>query len=147
MSERLPTPDGLLEGDRRERLLSRWLLPGGVTLVAMAVGFGLVGGLLIGLETLILGSMLTEALALAVMYLVPHVVVGFWIGRRQGMGLEPPIAAGVAPVVVFVFSLVLFDGPVATPINAALITVGAIAVWSAVFAAGMAAGARVMPER
>jgi len=125
----------------RDRLLVGWLLPGAAAIGAMAVGFALVAVVLLTREPLIVGALWTELLALAVMYLFPHLVAGLWFGRRHGLAVDPPVAAGLAPVVVLVVTLVLFGGPVLTPLFVPLVTLGAIAGWAAVFAAGMAVGA------
>jgi len=125
----------------RDRLVVGWLVPGGSAVGAMAVGFVLVAVVLLTNEPLVTGSGWQQALALATMVLFPHLAAGLWFGRRHGPALVPPVAAGVAPVVVLVFALALHGGPVLTPVLVPLVTLGAVATWAAVFAAGMAAGA------
>jgi len=124
----------------REYLFEFGLLPALATILAMAVGFALVGGVLMAREGLIRGSVWTQVLALLVMLVVPQFAVGLWVGRRSGLAVGPPIAAGLAPVVVLVVALGAFGGPVSTPIQTPIFTVLAVAVWSGVCACGMAVG-------
>ena len=131
----------------RSRLQTGVLLPTGAVLVAMAVGFILVGGLLLAWEQAILGAEWSRWFALAVMYLLPHFVVGYWIGTRNGLSVESPLAAGIAPVLLLVVSLALFGGPVSTPLRAPLLTGGAIVGWTLTFAAGMVLGVRLTRNR
>jgi len=133
-------PDGWADSDR---LRERWLLPGVAVLGAMAAGFVVVAAVLLTWEVAIVDSLWTRLLALALMYLLPHIGVGYWVGRRQGLAVEPPIAAGLAPVLLLVVMLFLFGGPALTPVRAPLVTVGAVAVWSGAFAVGMVAGTRL----
>ncbi len=131
--------DGGREEDRR-RLLLGGLLPGGATVLGMAAGFTIVAGILMVREELIVGRLWTRILAIAVMYLLPQFVVGLWMGRRYGPSIGPPIAAGLAPVVVMVLALGAFSGPIGTPLQAPGLTVGAFVVWSVVCAGGMLVG-------
>lgn len=135
--------EGGLGGDRR-RLLLGGLLSGAATVLAMAVGFAVVAAVLMLREGLIVGRLWTRMFALAVMYLLPQFVVGLWVGRRYGLSIGPPIAAGLAPVVVLVLALGAFGGPLGTPFRSPALTAGAIVVWSAVCAAGMLVGDAVV---
>jgi len=130
----------------REHLVVGWLVPGGVAVGAMAVGFVLVAAVLLTNEPLVTGSGWQETLALATMFLFPHLVAGLWFGRRHGPAVGPPVAAGFAPVVVLVFALALHGGPVLTPVLAPIATLGAVATWAVVFAAGMYVAALVTTE-
>lgn len=108
----------------------------------MALGFASMGALLLAREQVILASPITQWIAVAIMYLVPHLVAGAWIGSRQGVALEPPIAATVAPVLVLVLALAVFGGPVSTPVQALPMTIGAMVIWGLAFTVGMVAGDR-----
>lgn len=131
----------------RRYLLRMGVIPGVATIVAMAVTFTLVGVLLLTVETVVVGSPVTRALALAVMYLLPQFAVGVWMGTRHGLAVSPAVAAGVAPVVVVVVALGLFGGPMTTPFDSPQLTLGAVVVWSVVCAAGLVVGARVVGPR
>ncbi len=135
--------DAVQERVDRRGLLVGWLVPGGVTVGVMAVGFALVAGVLFANESLVVGSGIVSWFALAVMFLFPHLVAGLLYGRRFGLSVGAPVAAGLAPVVVFVFAMALFGGPVATPLSTALTTLGAIGGWALVFATGMVASVRL----
>ena len=121
----------------RENLVVGWLVPGSAAVVAMAVGFVLVAAVLLTNEPLVTGSGWQRALALATMFLFPHLAAGVWFGRRHGRAVGPPVAAGFAPVVVLIFGLALHRGPVLTPFRAPVAALSAVAAWAAVFAAGM----------
>ncbi|MEF8813135.1 MAG: hypothetical protein V5A55_04885 [Halovenus sp.] len=129
--------------DRRD-FLERGVLPAVATVTAMAGGFTVVGVVLFVREPIIVDRLFTQILALAVMYLLPQFVAGLWIGRRNGVAVAPPIAAGVAPVFVVAVALGLFGGPIATPLQNPGVTVVAVAVWSGVFACGMFVGAAAL---
>ena len=130
----------------RDTLLARVLLPAVATFVAMAVGFGLTAGLLLGVESLLLSSIWTRLLALAVMYVLPLFVAGVWLGDRHGLAVAPPIVAGLTPVVVLVFGFTIFGGPVGTPLSVPLVTLGAVVFWALTFACGFVVGARGLPR-
>lgn len=132
-------------GCHRRRLLVGGLLPGVVTVIGMAAGFALVAGVLMLREGLIVGSLFTRIGALAVMYLLPQFLVGLWMGRRSGLSIGPPIAAGLAPLLVVVLALGSFGGPMGTPFQAPGLTAGAIVVWSLVCAVGMWVGHATRP--
>lgn len=131
----------------RQQLLKMVLLPAVATLGAMAVCFAVVGGLLLVFETFLLGSIVTKAVALVVMYLLPHFLVGTWIGTRTGLAVAPPVAAGLAPIVFLFLMLGAFGGPPLTPLDVPVITLAAIAVWSGIFACGLVVGERVLDPR
>lgn len=128
----------------RQSLVELGLLPAGLTIVAMAVAFGFVALLLLTVETLLLSNIVTRVLALAVMYLLPHFVVGIWYGRRSGVEPVAALAAGIAPILVLVLAFLAFGGPFLTPAQVPAVTLGAVVVWSAMFAAGMYLAARVL---
>lgn len=124
----------------RDRMVQQWLQPAAATLVAMLIAFGLVAGVLLARESLVLGSTVSRVVALVTMYLLPHVVAGFWIGRQMDPALEPALVAGLAPVLFLLIALAAFGGPIATPFRAPLVTVGAVIVWSIAFGVGMVLG-------
>lgn len=128
----------------RQYLVEYGLLPALATILAMAVGFAVVAAVLMVRDGLIRGTVWTRLLALLVMFVVPVFAVGLWVGRRNGLAIGPPIAAGLSPVIVFVLALGAFGGPVTTPVETPVYTVAAVAVWSTVCACGMAAGATVL---
>jgi len=128
----------------RHSLLERGLLPAVAAVAAMAVGFAVVGVVLFVREAVIVDRLWTQILALAVMYLLPQFVAGLWTGRRSGLAVAPPVAAGVAPVLVVGVALGLFGGPVATAVQNPGLTVGAVVVWGIVFACGMLVGAKAL---
>jgi hypothetical protein len=131
----------------RRAVVVNGLLPAGLTLLAMAVSFSLVGGLLLAAEGVVLSNLGTRVLALGVMYLLPQFVVGLWMGARHGLSAGPPLAAGFAPVGFLVLALGAFGGPIATPFGAPLVTAGAVLVWTLVCACGLVVGARVVAPR
>jgi hypothetical protein len=130
----------------RDALLARVLLPAAATFVAMAVGFGLTAGLLLGAESLLLGSIWTRLLALVVMYVLPLFVAGVWLGDRHGLAVAPPIVAGLTPIAVLVFGFAIFGGPVGTPLSVPLVTLGAAVFWTLTCACGLVVGARGLPR-
>jgi hypothetical protein len=134
-------------GSDREYLLSRGVFPALGTVVAMAVTFAAVAGVLFVAEGLILGSVVTQMLALVVMYALPPFVVGLWVGNRDGLLVAPAIAAGVAPIVVLVVALGAFGGPVMTPFESPLLLLGAIVAWSVLCGVGILVGAQVLGPR
>jgi hypothetical protein len=131
----------------REALVARGVVPAAATLGAMAVGFGLVAGVLIARESLILAAPWTKALALAMMYVFPQFVVGLWMGVRHGVTPGPAIAAGLAPIVVLMLALFAFGGPALSPLEVPLVTLGAIVVWGGTCAGGLLVGDRVLAPR
>lgn len=131
----------------RSELLVQGLLPAVGTIVAMAVGFALVMVVLFVREPLIVGSMVTQLLALSIMLLVPQFVVGLVMGSRYGLSVGPPVAAALAPVVVLVIALAAFGGPVGIPLSNIPLTVGAIVAWGLACAGGLVVGARVLAPR
>lgn len=135
--------DALRERVDRDRLVAGWLLPGATVIGAMAVGFVLVAAVLLTSEPLITGALWRELLALATMFLFPHLVAGLWFGRRHEPALGPPIAAGLAPIVVLMLAFAANGGPVLTPFLLPLATLGSVVVWAATFATGMVAGERL----
>jgi len=126
-----------------QRVRREWVVPGGATILAMALCFTVVAALLLAWEVLILDATWTRWAALAVMYVLPHLAVGAWVGRTRPLAVGPPVAAGLAPVLMLVFGLLLFGGPVATPLRAPLVTAGAVLGWTGLFALGMVAGSRL----
>lgn len=128
----------------RQGIVERGLLPAVATVAAMAGGFAVVMVVLFVREPIIVDRLLTQILALVVMYLLPQFVAGLWIGRRNGVAVTPPIAAGIAPVFVVAVALGLFGGPITTPFQSPGVTVVAVAIWSGVFACGMLVGATVL---
>lgn len=136
----------LSTADRRDQLRIG-ALSAGLTILAMAIGFAVIAGILIGRETVILWNIWTRGLALGVMYLLPHVVAGTVIGTRYGLGVVEPLVAGLVPVVVATLSLAAFGGPVLTVFQSPLILVVAVVVWTALFAGGQAVGDRIVAPR
>jgi hypothetical protein len=130
----------------RNTLLARVVLPAAATFVAMAVGFGLTAGLLLGAESLLLGSIWTRLLALVVMYVLPLFVAGVWLGNRDGLALAPPVVAGVTPLVVLVFGFAIFGGPVDTPLSVPFVTLAVAVFWTLTCACGLVVGARGLPR-
>lgn len=131
-------------GIDRRYLLVMGVLPAVVTIIAMAVGFSLVAGILFVREAVIVGSLLTQVLALAVMYVLPQFVVGLWMGTRYGPAVATPIAAGLAPILVLVVALGAFGGPVLSPFESLGITVAAIVVWALVCTCGLLVGSKLL---
>lgn len=144
MFERWHRPDA--ETDK-EYLLRFGALPAIATIVAMGVCFALVAGVLFVRESLIVGSIVTQLLALAVMYVVPLFAVGLWTGNRYGVAAAPAVVAGVTPIVVFVLSLAAFGGPVLTAFGSPLLLVGAVVLWSVVCGLGNVVGSKVLSPR
>lgn len=131
----------------RERLVVEAVLPAVGTIVGMALTFSIMGAIMILRETLIVGRLWTQLFALATMYLVPQFVVGLVIGRRYGLSVGPPIAAGLAPVAFLTLSLGLFGGPISAPFRNIGLTVAAIGGWSLLCAAGMVLGSGALQSR
>lgn len=128
-------------------LVERVLVPALAAVVAMAVGFTIVGVVIMLREEFIRDSTVMSYLALALMFLVPPFAAGLWLGRRQGIGIAQALAAGVAPIVVLILALGAFGGPVGTPFRAPAYTLAAIAVWSSVCACGMALWTKLLGPR
>lgn len=131
-------------GSDREYLLSRGVFPALGTVAVMALTFSVVAGVLFVAEGIILGSVVTQILALTVMYALPPFVVGLWVGNRDGLLVAPAIAAGVAPIVVLVVTLGAFGGPVTTPFERPLLLLGAVAAWSVLCGLGILTGVTVL---
>jgi hypothetical protein len=117
-------------------------LPALATLVAMFVGFAVVTGLLFVAEGALVASSVTQWLTLAVIYLFPHFLVGLGVGTRYGVAVAPPFVIAITPVVALMIAFLAFGGPVSTPFQAPLLTLGAMAVWGVAGAAGLLAGAK-----
>lgn len=132
--------------DRRDQLRVG-ALSAGLTVLAMAIGFAVIAGVLITRETVILWNIWTRILALAIMYLVPHFVAGTIIGTRYGVGAVEPVVAAVVPVLVAILGLAAFGGPVGTVLQSPLILLLALLVWGGLFAGGQVVGARVVAPR
>lgn len=128
-------------------LLAMWVLPALTAVGAMAAAFVLVSVALFVAEPVVLGSVWTRLLALAVMLVLPHLATGLWEGYRRGIGAAQPVAAGVAPVLVLLLALLAFGGPTSTPFESPLLTVAAVAVWTATYGGGMIVGATVVRSR
>jgi hypothetical protein len=128
----------------RDYLFERVLVPAMATFLAMAVGFILVFVGIQFAEGLLLSSLLTRFLTLAVMLVFPHVVVGLAVGVRYDLFAVTPIVAGLTPPFVTVVSLAAFGGPILTPFESPLVLVGAILVWAGLCAGGMVLGARAL---
>lgn len=128
-------------------VVERVFLPALAAVVAMAVGFTVVGVTIMLQESIIRDSTVMSYLALAVMFLVPPFAAGLWLGRRQGVGIAQALAAGVAPIVVLILALGAFGGPVGTPFQAPAYTLAAIAGWSSVCACGMAVWTKLLGPR
>ncbi|SDJ43570.1 hypothetical protein SAMN05216226_103187 [Halovenus aranensis] len=131
----------------REYLLRFGALPALATIVAMAVCFGAVAGVLFVRDGLIVDSVVTQVIALVVMYVVPLFVVGLWTGVRDGLAAAPALAASTTPIVVFVLALAAFGGPVLTAVESPLLVVGAVVFWSLVCGVGNVVGATVLGPR
>lgn len=131
----------------RAYLFERVMVPAVGTFLAMAIGFVLVYAGIQLAEGILLSSMLTRLLTLAVMLVFPHLVVGLVIGIRYDLDAAPPIVAGVTPPLVAVVSLAAFGGPILTPFESPLVLVGSIVVWSGLCAGGMVLGAHVLTPR
>jgi hypothetical protein len=138
--------DTLRERVDRDRLVVGWMLPGAAAVGTMAIGFVLVAAVLLTNESLITGTLWTELLALATMLLFPHLVAGLWFGRGHEPAVRPPVAAGLAPLVVLVVAFAVHGGPVLTPFFVPVVTLTAVAVWAATFATGMVASAWLTRE-
>lgn len=128
----------------RDYLFERVLVPAVATFLAMAVGFILVFGGIQVAEGILLSSLLTRFLTLAVMLVFPHVVVGLALGVRYDLFAVPPIVTGLTPPFVTTVSLAAFGGPILTPFESPLVLVGAILVWAGLCAGGMVFGARAL---
>ena len=128
-------------------VVERVLVPAVAAVVAMAIGFTVVGVAILLQEAFIRGSTLMSYLALAIMFLVPPFAAGLYLGRRQGFGLGPAVAAGVAPIVVLILALGAFGGPMATPFQAPLYTLAAISAWTTLCAGGMLAWTTLLGPR
>ena len=128
-------------------VVERVLVPAAAAVVAMAIGFTVVGVAILLQEAFIRGSTLMSYLALAIMFLVPPFAAGLYLGRRQGFGIGPAVAAGVAPIVVLILALGAFGGPMATPFQAPLYTLAAISAWTALCAGGMLAWTTLLGPR
>ncbi|PSQ34068.1 hypothetical protein BRD08_10685 [Halobacteriales archaeon SW_10_66_29] len=128
-------------------VVERVLVPAVAAVAAMAIGFAVVGVAILLREEFIRGSTLMSYLALALMFLVPPFAAGLYLGRRQGFGLGPAVAAGVAPIVVLILALGAFGGPMATPFRAPLYTLAAMGGWTALCAGGMLAWTRLLGPR
>ena len=128
-------------------VVERVLVPAVAAVVAMAIGFTVVGVAILLQEAFIRGSTLMSYLALAIMFLVPPFAAGLYLGRRQGFGIGPAVAAGVAPIVVLILALGAFGGPMATPFQAPLYTLAAISAWTALCAGGMLAWTTLLGPR
>jgi hypothetical protein len=135
-----------IDVDRRT-VLVHLLVPSIGTFLAMAIGFALVGGILLVREGLLIDSLLTQVLALSMMYLVPHFVVGLGFGVRLGFSPGPAIAAGLTPIVVLVLALGLFGGPMLTPFQVPGVMLLAILIWAGVCALGLVTGEKVVAPR
>lgn len=131
----------------REYLLRFGALPALATIVAMAVCFSVVAGVLFVRDGLIVDSVVTQVIALAVMYVVPLFVVGLWTGVRDGLAVAPALAAAVTPIVVLILALAAFGGPVVTAVESPLLVVGAVVLWTLVCGLGNAVGATVLEPR
>lgn len=125
-------------------VVERVFLPALAAVVAMAVGFTVVGVTIMLQESIIRDSTVMSYLALAVMFLVPPFAAGLWLGRRQGVGIAQALAAGVAPIVVLILALGAFGGPIGTPFRAPLYTLVATVVWSGLCACGMAVWTKLL---
>jgi len=143
MSERLRMPQ---EIDRRD-VIDLGLLPALATIGAMAVGFSLVGGVLMAQESVIRSSIVTQVLAMLVMFVLPQFAVGLWVGRKNGVRAGPAVVAGLTPIAVLVLALGAFGGPISTPFQTPLYTAGAVVVWMAACASGMAVGEKLLAPR
>lgn len=135
--------DRIRDGIDRDHLVVGWLLPGAVAVVTMAVVFGIVFAVLFFNEPLIA----EQWYGVAFMFVVPHLVGGALFGWRHGTRLGAPVAAGLAPVLVFAVGMLLHGGPVLTPVRSLELTVGAVAGWATLFMTGMLAGARLLGQR
>jgi hypothetical protein len=131
----------------RDYLFDRVLVPAVATFLAMAVGFVLVFAGIQLAEGILLSSILTRILTLAVMLVFPHVVVGIVLGVRYGLDAVPPLVAGVTPPFVTLLSLGAFGGPIPSLFESPLVLLGAIVVWSGLCAGGMVLGTNVVKPR
>jgi len=142
--------EGVHGSDRRfdrEYLLVMGLVPAAATVGAMMLTFSVVGGLLFVAEGVLLGSLWTQLLAVAAMYALPQFAVGLWMGARHGLAVVPPVAAGLAPMVVLILALGAFGGPMLTPFRSPLLALGAVVAWSTLCACGLVVGAKVLAPR
>jgi hypothetical protein len=128
-------------------VVERVIVPALASVVAMAVGFTAVGVTIMLQESVIRDSTVMSYLALAVMFLIPPFAAGLYLGRRQGAGIGPALAAGIAPIVVLILALGAFGGPMATPLQAPVYTLVAVAVWSILCACGMVAWTTLLGPR
>ncbi|MFC7072075.1 hypothetical protein ACFQJ7_04205 [Halovenus rubra] len=131
-------------GSDREYLVSRGVIPALGTIGAMAVAFSVVAGILFVAEGLIVNNVVTQTVAILVMYALPPFAVGLWVGKRHGLLVAPAIAIGVAPIMVLITALAAFSGPVLTLFDSPLLLVGAVAGWSALSGFGIAVGSKLV---
>ena len=129
-------------GIDREFLRTQVLVPALGTLVAMFVGFAIVTGLLFVAEGILVANGLTQWLTLAVIYLLPHFAVGLGVGTRYGLAIAPPIVIAFTPIVALMITFAAFGGPVTTPFQSPLLTLGAIVVWGVAATVGLGLGAK-----
>jgi hypothetical protein len=130
--------------DIDRRYLGRQVLaPAAGVLLAMGIGFGIVAGLIFVAEGFLLTNIVTQIAGLALMYVVPHFVVGVLAGRRIGVDIASALAAGIAPGVFATLMFAIFGGPTSTAVQTPTVTLLAILVWTAVFALGLFVGSKL----
>lgn len=126
----------------RDSLRRQVVVPAIATLVAMFIGFAIVTTLLFVAEGLLVANGLTQWLTLAVIYLFPHFLVGLGIGTRYGLAVVPPVVIAFTPIVALMVVFAVFGGPVSTPFQSPVLTLGAIAVWGVAATVGLGVGAK-----
>jgi hypothetical protein len=138
------TLEGSEFGIDRAYLRTQVLLPALATVVAMMVGFTIVTALLFVAEGILVSNGLTQSLTLAIIYLLPHFVVGLGMGTRHGLAVAPPVVIAFTPVVGLIIAFAAFGGPVSTPFQSPALTLGAVVVWGLVATGGLLLGAKLL---
>lgn len=130
--------------DTRARVLRLGIVPGVATVVMMTVAFGIVVGLTLAFESLIVGTVIGRGLGLVSVFVLPQFIVGVWAGLRHGLSVWPPVAAGVAPVVAAVVTFGAWGGPLLAPVSNPVLLVGAVLAWMLVAGVGLVGGDRLL---
>ena len=138
------TLEGSEFGIDRAYLRTQVLLPALATVVAMMVGFTIVTALLFVAEGILVSNGLTQSFTLAIIYLLPHFVVGLGMGIRHGLAVAPPVVIAFTPVVGLIIAFAAFGGPGSTPFQSPALTLGAVVVWGLVAAGGLLLGAKLL---
>lgn len=128
----------------RFRHLITWgLLPAFVLLVLMAVVYAGVGMIIVSEQTLAKTNVLFGISALISILVIPHFIIGLVVGYQRGFTVVSPVAMGLAPLFLFIFSLAIFGGPLFAPIESIGITIVMIFSWILISTTGMVAGSKL----